>query len=238
MSYPRTLDRLPYLVCTLGWLFVVRFLALHIAALLKADTPAWLLIAALILSILVKFIFLDLPRLRSIGWSQWYILLRLVPIANIAFEFCLFFKGPAEDNSYDYDSTDGRFVPGPVITVVIVILIVAFALGVGYATDRYLPKHQTTSVKSNATAAPPKTPAPASSASESFFSFTRSHDTKTPPFRIQSIFYPDSEHASAVIDGNSVAVGEQVGQWLVTAIHSNSVTLQYEHMATNIPWAK
>jgi hypothetical protein len=55
--------------------------------------------------------------------------------------------------------------------------------------------------------------------------------------RLQAIFY-NSPRSSAIVNGKTVFIGEQVAGWTVKAIESKSVTLQNAGGKTNILWLK
>jgi hypothetical protein len=49
--------------------------------------------------------------------------------------------------------------------------------------------------------------------------------TPGPPFRLQGIFY-NSKQSSAIVNGQTLLVGGQLGAWRVTAIEPRMVTLE------------
>lgn len=49
---------------------------------------------ALLLVIPFRIAALDVPRIRSIGWSPWLLLLLLVPVVNLVFQVLLFVMPP------------------------------------------------------------------------------------------------------------------------------------------------
>jgi hypothetical protein len=94
--FPATLARAPYFV---RWLFFVVVSGI-IAALLFWICRRGVLLAAPIITILIcvglKIGMLDIPRVRSIGWSPWVLLVFLVPLLNTIMQILLFAVPPKE----------------------------------------------------------------------------------------------------------------------------------------------
>jgi uncharacterized membrane protein YhaH (DUF805 family) len=91
MLFPETLARLPYFVRWLAYLFtllVVNALLLPLHA--YVGLPVWAVVIIVLPLMVAKFPCLDIPRLRSIGWSPWLLLVFLVPIANCVLQLLLF----------------------------------------------------------------------------------------------------------------------------------------------------
>lgn len=85
MIIPRKLGRLGYIGYLLGLIVVTGILV----AIVLPEIPSngddsasnLLLVLSLILGSL-KIFLMDIPRLRSIGWSPWVVLIMLVPFLN------------------------------------------------------------------------------------------------------------------------------------------------------------
>jgi uncharacterized membrane protein YhaH (DUF805 family) len=94
--FPATLARAPYFV---RWLFFVVVVG-TIAALLFSICRRGALLAVPIVTILVcvalKVGTLDIPRVRSIGWSPWVLLVFFVPLLNTIMQILLFAVPPKE----------------------------------------------------------------------------------------------------------------------------------------------
>jgi hypothetical protein len=94
--FPATLARTPYFV---RWLFFVVVVGI-IAALLFSICRRGALLAVPIITILIcvviKVGMLDIPRVRSIGWSPWVLIVFLVPLANTIMQILLFAVPPKE----------------------------------------------------------------------------------------------------------------------------------------------
>jgi uncharacterized membrane protein YhaH (DUF805 family) len=94
--FPSTLARVPYFI---RWLCFVVAVGI-IAALLFSIFHRGALLAVPIMTILVcvalKVGMLDIPRVRSIGWSPWVLLVFLVPLVNTIMQILLFAVPPKE----------------------------------------------------------------------------------------------------------------------------------------------
>jgi uncharacterized membrane protein YhaH (DUF805 family) len=94
--FPSTLARVPYFI---RWLCFVVAVGI-IAALLFSIFHRGALLAVPIITILVcvalKVGMLDIPRVRSIGWSPWVLLVFLVPLVNTIMQILLFAVPPKE----------------------------------------------------------------------------------------------------------------------------------------------
>ena len=91
ITYPtrssESLGRLQYLV---RWVAFVAVLCAVWALRWYVGIPDWLALTVGIVLFGFKFIRLDVPRLRSIGWSPWLVFLNVVPILNALFQLLLF----------------------------------------------------------------------------------------------------------------------------------------------------
>ena len=95
--FPERLERLDYFARWLMFMIGVPVAAAFLLPLAKYIAfPPWPLFAVLILLFLMRFPCADIPRLRSIGWSPWLVLLFLIPVVNFVVQMFLFFK-PAQD---------------------------------------------------------------------------------------------------------------------------------------------
>ena len=95
--FPEKLARLQYFIRWLIYLVTVMVVAALLLPLPKyigiaAFEP--IIIVSVILLITLRFPCLDIPRMRSIGWSPWLVLLFLVPLANLVVQLLLFFVPP------------------------------------------------------------------------------------------------------------------------------------------------
>lgn len=94
--FPETLTRLQYLVRFLVFavaFFIVSTL-LYFAFKAVGLGNSSLFPIIVIGLILMRFPCLDIPRLRSIGWSPWLVLLVLIPLVNLLFLLMLFTMPP------------------------------------------------------------------------------------------------------------------------------------------------
>ena len=90
--FPEKIERLPYLV---RWLLYVAALSISSAILFPlwkhGGIVRWFIVIFVVVPVgLFRFPFLDIPRLRSIGWSPWLALLCFVPIINVIMQIELF----------------------------------------------------------------------------------------------------------------------------------------------------
>ena len=89
--FPKKIERLPYLV---RWLIYVAGLAVISAFLFPlwkhGGSLRWLVLIVVIPVGIFRFPFLDIPRLRSMGWSPWLALLFVVPLVNGIMQILLF----------------------------------------------------------------------------------------------------------------------------------------------------
>jgi uncharacterized membrane protein YhaH (DUF805 family) len=94
--FPEELTRLQYLI---RWLiFFVIFLVVDVLlfyTMPKAfGVPNWLQFVIIVPLLFMRVPCLDIPRLRSIGWSPWLVLLLLIPFINLIFQLVLFTMPP------------------------------------------------------------------------------------------------------------------------------------------------
>jgi uncharacterized membrane protein YhaH (DUF805 family) len=93
--FPEKLARLQYFVRWLIYLVTVMVVAALLLPLPKyTGLPVWLPIIVVILLIALRFPCLDIPRMRSIGWSPWLLLLFIIPVVNFVMQLLLFFVPP------------------------------------------------------------------------------------------------------------------------------------------------
>ena len=89
--FPETLERLQYFVRWLVYLLTVLVVCAFLLPLPKhVGLPVWMPLVLVLPLIAARFPCLDIPRLRSIGWSPWLLLLFLVPGANLILQILLF----------------------------------------------------------------------------------------------------------------------------------------------------
>lgn len=95
---PKTLARIPYLI---RWLCFVVGLGLVAALILPLlgrvvgeDTALGLFFGLLLAGVIVKILALDLPRIRSIGWSPWLLFLCPVPVLGGVMQILLLVMPP------------------------------------------------------------------------------------------------------------------------------------------------
>jgi hypothetical protein len=84
--FPQTLNRMDYflrLLLFLGGVLLLRQLArpFHV--------PLWLTVLILCILFAIRFMCLDIPRLRSIRWHLWLLLLLVIPPVNLIFQLVL-----------------------------------------------------------------------------------------------------------------------------------------------------
>ena len=89
--FPRSLDRIPYILCWLIWVMILCALWALMRSLLLAP---WACLAVAIVVYLLKLYWLDIARLHSIGWSPILILAQFVPLLNVIVQILLFFVPP------------------------------------------------------------------------------------------------------------------------------------------------
>ncbi|HEX9046961.1 MAG TPA: hypothetical protein VF988_08025, partial [Verrucomicrobiae bacterium] len=56
--------------------------------------------------------------------------------------------------------------------------------------------------------------------------------------QVESIYFQNSPRSSAVVNGSSVMVKDQIGKWTVTAIHANCVMFRSNDGETSVVWLK
>ena len=85
MIIPRKLGRLGYIGYLLGLIVVTGILVAIVLPVIPSNgddsASNLLLVLSLILGSL-KIFLMDIPRLRSIGWSPWVVIIMLVPFLN------------------------------------------------------------------------------------------------------------------------------------------------------------
>ena len=211
---PRRLNRVQYILGSLLVLIAVGFLALfEFRAYMSGQSGVqmWVPVFLAITLWVLRWPCLDIPRLRSIGWSPWLVLLKMVPAADVVLQILLLFIPPrdmdlnaiqtekAEDNEPFFSKS--RII-GWAMSVLVLL-----ALGCGYwFAWQYMPKEV------HLTPVAEQTPSP----------FVRTGE----PLKVQSIFYQNSAKSSAVVNSNSVMVGDHIGAWRVTGITTNTVSFQ------------
>ena len=89
--FPEKIERLPYLVRSLIYVAILSISSAILFPLWKhGGSLRWLVLIVVIPVGIFRFPFLDIPRLRSMGWSPWYALLCFVPLANCIMQILLF----------------------------------------------------------------------------------------------------------------------------------------------------
>ena len=89
--FPETLRRLEYLERWMIYLGIVLVIAALLFPLPKyTGLPVWIPHVITLPLIAARIPCLDIPRLRSIGWSPWLLLLFIVPGANVVLQILLF----------------------------------------------------------------------------------------------------------------------------------------------------
>jgi len=95
--FPEKLQRLDYALRLIMWFIGVPIIAAFLLPVPKyIGIPEWLPFAVIILLIPLRFPFADIPRIRSIGWSPWLVLLFLIPLVNFVVQLLLLFTPPRE----------------------------------------------------------------------------------------------------------------------------------------------
>ena len=239
--FPITLNRkqyalrlLTFIILVLALILLSALIELAVGLLLsthhkRLGTPALLPLLLLMVAPLFlafcRFPCLDMPRLRSIGWSPWLVLLFLIPIANLILQICLFSIAPTVD--YSDDQKEGQRSPevralfwSASIFVLLVIASGAFCVyfKLHPANQKGIFAHSQAS--QSGTAQTEASPGPSKVADSDL--------------QVDSIFYLNSPRSSAVVNGNSVMVDDHVGKWVLTAISSNSVTFRNAAGETSI----
>ena len=273
--FPQTLTRMQYFLrlvslALLLWAYLMFFWLVAMGGALLADkyhlAPSRAVIVVFVVFLLVpvlmllyRFVGLDIPRLRSMGWSPWLVFLHLVPVVGLALQVCLFAIAPSVDYSEDRpagkQSPEVRLLIWSASIFVILILTCAglfvYAIRTHGLSQRDLfaraRTYHSSAGASKTSASQPaggqifiSTETSNSPAPQTVESRTDAPDQPTPlklvdsGLRVDSIFFQNSSRSSAVVNGNSVMVDEQVGKWKVTAISSNSVTFQNGDGETSI----
>jgi len=91
--FPEKIERLQYLVRCLIYVAALEISNAILFPLWKhGGILRWLIVIFVVIPVvLFKFPFLDIPRLRSMGWSPWLALLCFVPLVNVIMQTLLFF---------------------------------------------------------------------------------------------------------------------------------------------------
>ena len=82
--FPEYLDRGQYFIRWLLWMVLV-FIGIY------SGLPVPPLIFMLFI---LRFVFMDIPRFRSIGRPPWYVVLLLIPLVNLYFQIVLLAEAP------------------------------------------------------------------------------------------------------------------------------------------------
>jgi hypothetical protein len=85
---PQTLNRLEYLLRLLIFLGASILLSLS-ARSFQREIPLWFTVVSVGIWFIIRFIWLDIPRCRSMGWSPWLVMLLVIPIVNLAMQLLL-----------------------------------------------------------------------------------------------------------------------------------------------------
>ena len=100
--FPTRLDRVQYLVRSLIYLVTVTVISLLppiIGYMGLAEWTLWPFIVFTLALVALKFPCLDIPRIRSIGWSPWFLLLFIVPVVGFILQGLLFVIRPKGANA-------------------------------------------------------------------------------------------------------------------------------------------
>ena len=100
--FPTKLNRIQYLVRWLILVFGIGLIAaMTLPVLQKFNVPRSEIIGVVFLVVVLttKVVGLDLPRIRSIGWSPWLLLLLIVPLAGAVVQILLFAMPPTAEVS-------------------------------------------------------------------------------------------------------------------------------------------
>jgi hypothetical protein len=239
--FPITLNRkqyalrlLTFIILLLAFILLSSLIELSVGLLLSKHlkglgTPA--LLSLLLLKVapiflgLCKIPCLDMPRLRSIGWSPWLVLLFLIPFVNLILLICLFSIAPTVD--YTDDRQEGQRSPEVRALFwsasIFVLLVIASGTFVMYfkfhpVNHRGIFAHSQASQSDTAQTEAGQGPLKLADSN----------------LQVDSIFYLNSSRSSAVVNGNSVMVDDRVGKWVLTAISSNSVSFRNADGDTSI----
>ncbi len=94
--FPATLARTPYFVRWLCFVVVVGIIAALLFLICRHGALLAVPIITLLICVVIKVGMLDIPRVRSIGWSPWVLLVFLVPLLNTIMQILLFAVPPKE----------------------------------------------------------------------------------------------------------------------------------------------
>ena len=90
--FPESLERQPYFIRWLIWLVAVLIIAAYLMPLVKYyGFLHWLPFFIIFPLASLRFPCMDIPRLRSIGWSPWLAILIIVPLVGFVVQLLLFF---------------------------------------------------------------------------------------------------------------------------------------------------
>jgi len=210
---PRRLNRVQYI---LGLLLSLVAVALLLRSGFKAyvsgqfGTRLWLPIYLATALWVLRWPCLDAPRLRSMGWSPWLVLLKIIPVVDVVLQFLLLLI-PPRDLDLNAIATEKAEDEEPFFSKSRVVgwsmsFLVLLALGYGYwFAWQQMPKEIDSAPKANQ----PEIPV-----------------MMGEPEEVQSIFFKNPTKSSAVVNSNSVMVGDHIGAWRVTAIGTNTVTFK------------
>jgi uncharacterized membrane protein YhaH (DUF805 family) len=90
---PRKLGRLEYICYFLGFILLVGIFTAIFLPVISGDGKDTVSNSLLVLSLIfgsLKIFVMDIPRLRSIGWSPWLAITMLVPALNGIMQILLF----------------------------------------------------------------------------------------------------------------------------------------------------
>ena len=211
---PRRLNRVQYILGLLLVLIAVGLLApVGFRAYASGQSGVQMWVPVLLATTLwvLRWPCLDVPRLRSIGWSPWLVLLKMVPAADVVLQILLLFIPPRDMDlnaiQTEKDEDDEPFFSKSRIIGWTMSVLVLLALGCGYWVAWHAMPREVHLIP-----VPEQTPGP----------FVRTGE----PLKVQSIFYQNPTKSSAVVNSNSVMVGDHIGAWRVTAITTNTVSFQ------------
>ena len=94
--FPQTLNRLAYFVRLLIFLGAIYGIAYGLGLFVRVPrtTPIWIPFLIFGALFILRFVCLDIPRLRSMQWSPRLVLLFLVPVVNVIMQLLLLIIPP------------------------------------------------------------------------------------------------------------------------------------------------
>jgi len=94
--FPHIQNRLQYLVRLLIFSGVLSGIAYALGLFVRVPrtTPIWIPFLIIGVLFVLRFVYLDIPRFRSMRWSPWLVVLFFIPVANLVIQILLLVVPP------------------------------------------------------------------------------------------------------------------------------------------------